>query len=140
MSISHTGMVYFGTEAKPYKETEIQDSIVNSVVNRFKERSEVGIAKYGTTMDRKDLSTLEWMIHFREELMDGLLYLERVIQDTQKENIIDIMKSDEELGLYADTWTGTGTAHGTTAGILYNEELEKRMNIIGQNGNDGTHY
>lgn len=94
-------MVHFGTEAKPYKETEvIQDSIVNSVVNRFKERSEVGIAKYGTTMDRKDLSTLEWMIHFREELMDGLLYLERVIQDTQKENIIDIMKSDEESGLY----------------------------------------
>jgi hypothetical protein len=116
-------MVYFGTEAKPYKETEvIQDSIVNSVVNRFKERSEVGIAKYGTTMDRKDLSTLEWMIHFREELMDGLLYLERVIQDTQKENIIDIMKSDEELGLYANTFSGTisttttGTISTTTTG------------------------
>jgi len=106
--ISHTGMVYFGTEAKPYKESEIvKDSIVESVVNRFKERSEVGITKYGTTMDRKDLSTLEWMIHFREELMDGLLYLERVIKDTQKENIIDIMKSDEELGLYANTFSGT---------------------------------
>lgn len=115
MSISHTGMVYFGTEAKPYKETEvIQDSIVESVANRFKERSEVGIAKYGTTMDRKDLSTLEWMIHFREELMDGLLYLERVIQDTQKENIIDIMKSDEELGLYANTWTGKNGANSMT--------------------------
>ncbi len=113
--ISHTGMVYFGTEAKPYKESEIQDSIVNSVVNRFKERSEVGIAKYGTTLDRKDLSTLEWMIHFREELMDGLLYLERVIKDTQKENIIDIMKSDEELGLYANTFSGTNeiTTTGT---------------------------
>ncbi len=107
MSISHTGMVFFGTEAKPYKEEIIKDSIVESVVNRFKERSEVGIAKYGTTMDRKDLSTLEWMIHFREELMDGLLYLERVIKDTQKENIIDIMKSDEELGLYANTFSGT---------------------------------
>lgn len=108
-------MVFFGTEAKPYKETEvIKDSIVESVVNRFKERSEVGIAKYGTTMDRKDLSTLEWMIHFREELMDGLLYLERVIQDTQKENIIDIMKSDEELGLYANTWTGTNRANSMT--------------------------
>ena len=117
MSISHTGMVYFGTEAKPYKETEvIQDSIVNSVVNRFKERSEVGIAKYGTTMDRMDLSTLEWMIHFREELMDGLLYLERVIQDTQKENIIDIMKSDEELGLYANTFSGTIST--TTTGAI----------------------
>ena len=89
MSISHTGMVYFGTEAKPYRESEIKDSIVESVANRFKDRSNVGIAKYGTTMDRNDLSTLEWMIHFREELMDGLLYLERVIQDTQKENIIE---------------------------------------------------
>jgi hypothetical protein len=39
--------------------------------------------------------------------MDGLLYLERVIKDTQKENIIDIMKSDEELGLYANTFSGT---------------------------------
>ena len=118
MSISHTGMVYFGTEAKPYKETEvIQDSIVNGVVNRFKERSEVGIAKYGTTMDRKDLSTLEWMIHFREELMDGLLYLERVIQDTQKENIIDIMKSDEELGLYANTFSGTTSSTTNNSGF-----------------------
>ena len=117
MSISHTGMVYFGTEAKPYKETEvIKDSIVESVIKQFKDRSEVGIAKYGTTMDRKDLSTLEWMIHFREELMDGLLYLERVIQDTQKENIIDIMKSDEELGLYANTFSGTIST--TTTGAI----------------------
>ena len=91
MSISHTGIVHFGTEAKPYREAEIKDSIVESVVKQFKDRSDVGIAKYGTTMDRNDLSTLEWMIHFREELMDGLLYLERVIQDTQKEstNIIE---------------------------------------------------
>ena len=89
MNINHTGIVFFGTEAKPYREEVIKDSIVESVVKQFKDRSNVGIAKYGTTMDRKDLSTLEWMIHFREELMDGLLYLERVIQDTQKENIIE---------------------------------------------------
>ncbi len=117
MSISHTGMVYFGTEAKPYREEIVQDTIVESVVNRFKERSEVGIAKYGTTMDRKDLSTLEWMIHFREELMDGLLYLERVIQDTRKENIIDIMKSDEELGLYANTFSGTTSSTTNNSGF-----------------------
>lgn len=111
MSISHTGMVYFGTEAKPYREERINDTIVESVINQFKQRSDVGIKKYGTTMDRKDLSTLEWMVHFKEELMDGLLYLERVIQDTKKQ----------------DT-------------PLYDDSLEDRMNIIGQNGNDGTHY
>ena len=118
MSISHTGMVFFGTEAKPYKESEIQDSIVNSVVNQFKERSKVGITKYGTTMDRDDLNTLDWISHAQEEAMDFCLYLEKL---KSKLHIVDIMKDDEKLG-------------------LYDEELEKRMNIIGQNGNDGTHY
>jgi len=61
------------------------DTIVESVINQFKRRSNVGIEKYGVTMDRTDLSTLQWMVHFREELMDGLLYLERVIQDKQNE-------------------------------------------------------
>jgi len=118
MSISHTGMVFFGTEAKPYKESEIQDSIVNSVVNQFKERSKVGITKYGTTMDRDDLNTLDWISHAQEEAMDFCLYLEKL---KSKLHIVDIMKDDEELG-------------------LYDEVLEKRMNIIGQNGNDGEHY
>jgi hypothetical protein len=62
----------------------MKDTIVEAVINQFKERSSVGINKYGVTLDRKDLSTLQWMIHFREELMDGLLYLERIIQDTEK--------------------------------------------------------
>jgi hypothetical protein len=98
-------MVYFGTEAKPYKEPEVvKDTIVESVVNRFKERSEVGIAKYGTTMDRKDLSTLEWLQHLQEEMFDGILYIEKL---KSKQHIIDIMKADEELGLYANTFSGT---------------------------------
>ena len=62
----------------------MKDTIVEAVINQFKERSNVGINKYGVTLDRTDLSTLQWMIHFREELMDGLLYLERIIQDTEK--------------------------------------------------------
>jgi len=91
-------MVYFGTEAKPYKEPEVvKDTIVESVINQFKERSEVGITKYGTTLDRDDLSTLEWLKHLQEELMDATLYIEKL---KSKLNIIDMMKSDEELGLY----------------------------------------
>jgi hypothetical protein len=62
----------------------MKDTIVEAVINQFKERSSVGINKYGVTLDRTDLNTLQWMIHFREELMDGLLYLERIIQDTEK--------------------------------------------------------
>ena len=65
---------------------QMKDTIVESVIEQFKQRSEVGIKKYNTTLDRTDLSTLQWMIHFREEMQDGLLYLERIIQDTIKQN------------------------------------------------------
>jgi hypothetical protein len=54
------------------------DSIVNSVLMQFKERSSVGIEKYGTTLDRQDLSTLEWLKHLQEELMDATLYIEKL--------------------------------------------------------------
>lgn len=57
---------------------EEQDSIVESVVSSFKQRSNVGIIKYNKTMDRNDLSTLEWLQHLQEELMDATLYLEKL--------------------------------------------------------------
>ena len=88
----------------------MKDSIVESVVNQFKQRSEVGIAKYGVTLDRDDLSTLEWLKHLQEELMDATLYIEK-------------LKSKFKFDI-----------------SQYDEALEKRINTIGQNGNDGTHY
>lgn len=54
------------------------DSIVESVINQFKQRSDVGIRKYGVTLDRNDLSSLEWIQHLQEELMDAVLYLEKL--------------------------------------------------------------
>ena len=56
------------------------DSIVNTVVQKFLSRSELGIKKYGTTLDRDDLSTVDWITHAQEELMDGILYLEKLKQ------------------------------------------------------------
>lgn len=54
------------------------DSIVNSIIKSFIERSNIGIEKYNTTLDRNDLSTLDWINHAQEELMDGILYLEKL--------------------------------------------------------------
>ena len=55
-----------------------KDTIVEAVISSFKERSEVGVKKYNKTMDRDDLSTLEWLQHFQEELMDATLYIEKL--------------------------------------------------------------
>jgi len=56
------------------------DSIVAAVIRKFQERSLVGQRKYGTTLDRTDLKPLDWIQHAQEELMDGILYLEKLKQ------------------------------------------------------------
>ena len=63
-----------------YPSMECQDSIVKAVVEKFLQRSAVGIAKYGVTLDRTDLGVLDWIQHAQEELMDGILYLEKLKQ------------------------------------------------------------
>jgi len=57
------------------------DSIVESVITKFKERSETGIKKYGKTLDREDLNFIEWVNHLQEELMDAILYAEKLKQN-----------------------------------------------------------
>ena len=56
----------------------MEDSIVKSVIESFKQRSEIGILKYGKTLDRNDLTFLQWVRHAQEELMDAILYLEKL--------------------------------------------------------------
>jgi hypothetical protein len=58
----------------------MNDTIVQSVIEQFKQRSEVGIKKYNTTLDRTDLNRLEWLQHAQEEAMDLILYLEKLKQ------------------------------------------------------------
>lgn len=59
-------------------ETVQPDSIVESVIKKFKDRSDVGIKKYGTTLDRTDLKPIDWITNAQEEAMDFCLYLERL--------------------------------------------------------------
>jgi len=54
------------------------DTVVDSIVDSFISRATQGKEKYGHTLDRQDLSTLEWIRHAQEELMDGILYLEKL--------------------------------------------------------------
>ena len=56
-------------------------------MNKIAKRAIQGREKYGTTMERDDLTQLEWLIHAQEEAMDLAVYLERLIQDTHE--IID---------------------------------------------------
>ena len=61
------------------------DSIVESVIAKFKQRSEVGISKYGKTLDRIDLNYKDWLNHIQEELIDAVLYCERLRKESKTE-------------------------------------------------------
>lgn len=60
------------------------DSVVQSINKKFVARAEVGYAKYGNTMDRDDLTTDEWINHAMEEMMDMLLYMEKLRIELKK--------------------------------------------------------
>jgi hypothetical protein len=55
----------------------MRDEIVERVVDKMYERSQIGITKYGTTLynNNKD----NYMLHLQEELMDAALYLEKLM-------------------------------------------------------------
>jgi hypothetical protein len=64
------------------------DSVVNSVISKFINRSNVGIKKYGVTLDREDLEVAEWINHAQEEQMDAILYLEKLKEELQKKQLL----------------------------------------------------
>jgi hypothetical protein len=59
--------------------TDKRDPIVEAVRAKLLYRSQVGLTKYGVGLDREDLSTLDWLIHLQEELLDASCYLQRLM-------------------------------------------------------------
>lgn len=52
------------------------DKIVEQVIDKFNQRSEVGIKKYGTTLDQNNSD--DFLNHLQEELMDAILYIQKL--------------------------------------------------------------
>jgi hypothetical protein len=62
---------------------EKTDSVVDSIIDQHIKRAKMGEKKYGQTLDRTDLSVIEYLQHAKEEAMDLALYLEKTIQMLQ---------------------------------------------------------
>jgi hypothetical protein len=59
------------------------DENVERVRAAFLSRSQVGLAKYGVTTERVDIDLVGWLQHLQEELMDAVVYLERIKRDLE---------------------------------------------------------
>jgi hypothetical protein len=57
------------------------DTVVAEVRADLLARSAAGIAKYGVTLDRKDLGHAQWLQHGYEEALDLACYLKRAMRD-----------------------------------------------------------
>ena len=60
------------------------DPFVKKVIEKYQERSEAGIKKYNNTLERSDLSFIQWLTHLQEELMDATLYIEKLKAEAKK--------------------------------------------------------
>ena len=71
-----------------------KDPIVDSIIEQFSKRSEVGIKKYGTTLEENNND--DFLQHLKEELMDAILYIEKL--QSLKVKINKIKEDNEKYG------------------------------------------
>lgn len=79
-------------------ETQNTDQIVLEVIEKYAQRSEIGIAKYGTTLETNNKDN--YLKHLQEELMDATLYLQKLM--TLNKEITKLVRdhsNDTELGM-----------------------------------------
>ena len=79
-----------------------RDPVVERVVDKFVSRSDVGFAKYGTTLEderRLKMKGLQkYLNDIQEELMDAVLYIQTArdeLQDLHEESLIEKFNEDE---------------------------------------------
>jgi hypothetical protein len=58
-----------------------QSDIYKEVISDLISREKMGRAKYGTTVDKANLSEREWMQHAYEEALDFAIYLKRMMNN-----------------------------------------------------------
>jgi hypothetical protein len=78
--------------------SKIPSDTVQAAQRLLAERERVGLAKYGTTVDRTDLQAGDWLQHAIEEASDLLLYLIRLRERIMRE------KEDADRAAYLARW------------------------------------
>lgn len=62
-----------------------RDPVVHRVVDKFVSRSDVGYEKYGVTLNDDKSNIFQWINHLQEELMDAVLYLQKLKEESTDE-------------------------------------------------------
>jgi len=74
----------------------MRDQVVETVIDKYYERSRVGITKYGTTLETNNSD--DYLKHLQEELMDATLYIQKLM-DLKKEITILVKENPNDYDL-----------------------------------------
>jgi hypothetical protein len=75
----------------------MRDKIVDDVIDKYYERSQVGITKYGTTLYNNDKDN--YLKHLQEELMDATLYIQKLMDMKDELTVlVNTFDNDSDLG------------------------------------------
>lgn len=73
------------------------DLIVQQVLKKYQQRSDVGIRKYNTTLEQNNKDN--YLQHLQQELMDATLYIEKLMSLEQElTRLVKKHPNDSELG------------------------------------------
>ena len=78
------------------KQIEFRDPVVERVVDKFVSRSDVGFAKYGVTLNEDKSNLFAWINHLQEELMDAVLYMQK-LKETSTEEMQEALLRNIEI-------------------------------------------
>lgn len=59
--------------------------ILYNIIDDLLAREDKGLKEYGTTMDRTDLTEIDWLQHAYEEALDLSIYLKKLINIKKNE-------------------------------------------------------
>lgn len=80
----------------------MRDKIIQQVVEKFQERSDVGYKKYGVTLHDDEPNMHKWLNHLQEELMDAANYIEKIRAV--------LIEEDKKISKYPESsWTSDTT-------------------------------
>jgi hypothetical protein len=102
---------------------EVEDQVIAEIW----QRRDAGRKKYGTTMERTDLSVTDWIQHAKEEALDFAIYLEKLKREVGKSREFVELNGSETLTTFGGegaerdgTWDEYGldlgqvSVHGVT--------------------------
>lgn len=74
--------------------------VEEAVIEEIRKRRDAGRKKYGTSMERDDLTVEQWIQHSKEEALDFAIYLEKLKREIAERDDYHTLRGDETLSTF----------------------------------------